>query len=232
MGHRLNNSDNYGAFLEWNAELGARVESAPKGWVSVYREVSSEELVRISQQGLTVPAPEMRPPEVRLEMETLDRFRPRHLMERGVSRLGAIYAAPTIEDAPRLPFRRERVVLELKVDAGCGWVGDMDFITCLIPFLGAHGQGAEKFHGAFRKYWESVIPLKRFLRDYARLKTGDGNHWVAKGRLAAGVPRVFFAPEIMLTTSAVNQRHIRVVNCEPLHEEEQAVFGSDDWGDY
>ncbi len=220
MGQRCHNPfpDFDGAFLDWNALLGSGFDEAPRGWVSVFRVCSLEELVRIAREGMAVPPPDLRPAEIRREMETLDRFRPPAVVRRGISRLGAIYASPTAEDAPRLPFRKERIILEMKVDPAQGWVGDMDFITCLIPFIGAQPQGLDRFQGAFHKYWESVIPFADFRRHYEKVSTADGFHWLAKGRTPLNRPRSFFLPEILVMTPLISQRHIRVVSQETVTE--------------
>jgi hypothetical protein len=200
-----------GITLNWERVFGAGFGSAPKHWVSVYRESSLDELLRIAKGGLSVPPPEMRLPEMRDEMDLLDRFRPADLVRRGVSRLEAIYAAPTTE-TPKLPFRKEHIVLELKVDPVDCYVGDMDFITCLIPFIGVRGRsGLEKYRGAFRKYWESVIPFKEFRRSYRCLETADGRQWVLKPGARKPLPRTYFDPEVLVMTHRISQRHIRIV---------------------
>jgi hypothetical protein len=203
-----------GRTLDMSVVFGAGFAGAPKGHVSVYRESSREELLRIARDGLTVPSPEVRHPEMRQEMELLDRYRPAHMVKKGVSRLGAIYAVPTPE-TPRLPFRKEYFVLEMLVDPTDSFVGDMDFITCLIPFIGATKQGLEKYRGAFQRYWESVIPLKDFLKHYRRVETGDGDHWVAKKEAPKGMPRTYFSAEILVMSQMISQRHMRVVKHEP-----------------
>ncbi len=230
MGERCHNPfpDFDGAFLDWNALLGSGFDDAPRRWVSVFRECALDELVRVARDGMAVPPPELRPMEIRREMETLDRFRPPAVIRRGISRLGAIYASPTAEDAPRLPFRKERIVLEMKIDPARGWVGDMDFITCLIPFIGAQPQGLERFQGAFRKYWESVIPFETFRRHYDKVRTADGCHWLVKSRAPKGLPRTFFLPEILVMTPVISQRHIRVVSHELTGTDEAA--GGRNWG--
>ena len=196
---------------ELQSAFGRDFEAAPAHWVSVFRECSPEELGRAAVEGLVVPEPVMRPPQIRREMETLDRFRPALAERLGVSRLRAIYAAPTAEDAPSLPFRNERVVLELKVDPAVGFVGDMDFITCLIPFIDVHRTDLERFHGAFQKYWDSIITLTDFLGHYRRIDTGTARQWVVSDGSRPGLPRVYYAPEILLMTPVVSRHHIRVV---------------------
>ncbi|MFC1639059.1 hypothetical protein ACFL26_02195 [Patescibacteria group bacterium] len=220
MGER---SDNFlhafdGWTLDWNAVFGLGFDTAPKDWVTVYRECSLDELARVAREGLTVPSAEMRHPDTRQESEFLDRFRPQHIVKNGISRLKAIYAVPT-PDTPRLHFRRERAVIEMKVDPSAGFVGDMDFVTALIPFLGTRGSGAERYHGAFRRYWESVIPLKSFYRHYGQIETDDGLHWVKRRGAPARLPRSFFSPEIMLMTPVVSKQHLRIIRWEPGSEE-------------
>ncbi len=193
------------------AALGRDFHAAPPHWVSVFRECSPEELERIAAEGLRVPPPVMRPAEIRREMETLDKFRPPIAERLGISRLRAIYAAPTAADAPSLPFRKERVVLELKVDPAAGYVGDMDFITCLIPFIGAHRFDLEQYSGAFQKYWDNIITLADFLGHYERAASGQVRPWVVRAGARPGLPRNFFAPEILLMTPVISRDHIRVV---------------------
>jgi len=192
------------------AALGRDFDAAPPHWVPVFRECSPEELRRIAAEGLVVPPPELRPLEIRREMEVLDRFRPPHIIERGISRLGAIYAVPAPEDAPRLPFRKERVILEFKIDPAAAFVGDMDFITGLIPFISAHAAGLEQYRGAFHRYWESVIPFTEFNCRYARQGTDAGGQWVCRRQSRNELPKNYFAPEILIMTPVVSQRHIRM----------------------
>lgn len=222
MGEKCNNLFHAfdGIGLDWASILGGGFSTAPRSWVSVFREVSLEELVRIAKEGLSVPPPEMRPAEFRQEMEVLDQFRPPHIVKRGVSRLRAIYAAPTPDDAPQLPFRNERIMLEMKIDPARAYVGDMDFITCLIPFIGAQRYGLDKYHGAFKKYWDSVIPFKDFRRHYLRMDTGIGHQWVCGPGAPGGLPKNFFAPEILVMTPSVSQRHIRILQDEPAEGRE------------
>lgn len=200
-----------GMTLNWELVFGTGFETAPRGWVSVFRESSLDELLRIARDGLGVPPPELRLPEMRDEMELLDRFRPPHLVRQGISRLDAIYATPTTE-TPKLPFRKEHIVLEIKVDPAECYVGDMDFITCLIPFIGVRGRAnLEKYRGAFRRYWETVISLKEFRRSYRRVETDDGEHWMLKSGSRKDLPKTFFEPEVLVMTPRISQRLIRIV---------------------
>ena len=216
-----------GRTLDWHVALGAGFASAPKGHVSVYREASREELHRIAQEGIAVPPPELRHPDMRAEMELLDRHRPAHILRKGISRLSAIYAVPT-QETPRLPFRKEFFVLEMKVDPKESFVGDMDFITCLIPFIGASRTGLDKYAGAFTKYWDSVIPLKDFHKHYRRVPTGDGDHWIAKPGAPKRLPSSYFAPEILVMSPLISQRDVRVVG----HEQADAHTHDDgEWED-
>lgn len=210
--------------LDWNAVFGLAFDTAPEHWVSVYREASVEELVRIASHGIAPPSPDVRHPEMRQEMELLDRFRPQQVIEKGVSRLRAIYASPT-PDTPKLPFRRERAILELKVDPEAGYVGEMDFITALIPFMSAHGRGLEKYQGAFRRYWDSVIPLTEFTRHYKARRTGDGMQWTRKGG-SSEMPKTFFSPEIMVMAPVISKQHVRIVRWDPPEAGSQ---GESEW---
>ena len=218
-----------GRTLNWDAVLGAGFTSAPKHFVSVYRESSRDELLRIGREGLSVPPPEIRHPEMRQEMELLDRHRPKTVVDRGISRLGAIYAVPTPE-TPRLPFRKEYFVLEMKVDPEESFIGDMDFVTCLIPFIGAHRSSLDKYKGAFTKYWDSVISLKDFFKQYRRIETGDGGHWIARPSAPKRFQKTYFAPEVMVMAPIVSHRHIRIVRHEHVaddfcdHEEVNQFF--------
>jgi hypothetical protein len=190
--------------------LGQDFERTPADWVTVWRECSPEELIVVTQHGLAVPAPANRPPEYRQEMELLDSFRPSVVSERGISRLRSIYASPSPEDVPCLPHRRERLVVEMRIDPRQAYVGDMDFITGLISFMGANKFGIEQFHGAYRKYWDSVMPLTYFLDRYRREDTADGGHWRACRAVAERLPQTYYAPEVMIMTPLVSQRHIRL----------------------
>jgi hypothetical protein len=215
-----------GRSLNWSAALGMGFASAPKRLVSVFREASRDELLRIAREGLTATPPEVRHPEVRHEMELLDQHRPEQLVKRGVSRLGAIFAVPTAE-TPRLPFRKEYFVLEMKIEPKEAYVGDMDFVNCLIPFMGGSVAGLDRFRGAFVKYWDSVIPFSAFRKHYRRVETGDGSHWLAARSAPKTLPRSFVAPEVLVMSPVVDQRHLRIVRHETagadrFYEEEQA----------
>jgi hypothetical protein len=215
MGERADNLKNAwnSGFLDWDAVLGTGFGLAPAEWVSVWRECSPEELIKAARLGLAIPPPEMRPPEVRQEMELLDSFRPPTIIQQGISRLNSIYASPSPHDVPQLPHRRERMVVEMMVDPGEAFVGDMDFITCLIPFISANKHGLERFCGAFRKYWETIIPLGDFLQRYERVEMADGGHWVVRQAKAGddSLPKTFFAPEILVRTPVISPRHIRLM---------------------
>lgn len=216
MGERYNSFLNAfdGAALDWNAVLGAGFDASPKGWVSVFRECSMDELMRIVKQGMTPTPPEIRHPDIRREMELLDRFRPARIARLGISRLRAIYAVPTRE-TPRFPFRRERVILEMKVDPAESFVGDMDFITALIPFIEAHrGRGLDRYQGAFRKYWDSIIPLEEFFGHYDETRTDSGGHWSARSGAPDHLPRTYFMPEVLVMTPMVSPQFVRVVGRE------------------
>ena len=202
-----------GATIDWSVLLGTGLADVPEHYVSVYRECSIDEVMRIVREGLSVPPAETRHPDMRAEMELLDRHRPKRLIERGISRLGAVYATPT-DETPRFPFRRERYILELKIDPEEAFVGDMDFITTLIPFIGANQTGLGRYRGAFQKYWESIVSLKDFRTHYRRVDLPEGAHWLAKSTAPAKVPKTFFTPEVMIMTPIVSQRHIRVVRRE------------------
>jgi len=216
MAERYNNFLNAfdGWTLDWNTVFGLGFESAPEDWVTVYRECSMDELARVAREGLRVPEADQRHPDNRQEMELLDKFRPKRLIDSGISRLKAIYAVPTPE-TPRFAYKRERAILEMKVDAVNGYVGDMDFITALIPFINARGSSVEQYHGAFRRYWDSVIPLKLFYRHYKEVQNDDGLHWVRKPGSSLRLPRTYFSPEIMLTVPVINKRHVRIIRWEP-----------------
>ena len=207
-----------GATIDWGAMLGTGLSDVPPHYVSVYRECSLDELVRIVREGLSVPPAETRHPDMRAEMELLDRYRPQRVIDRGVSRLGAVYAVPTPE-TPKFPFRKERYVLEIKVAPDEAFVGDMDFITCLIPFIGANQTGLDRYRGAFKKYWESVVSLKEFMAHYRKVETADGDHWMAKVKAPKKLPKTFFAPEIMIMTPIISPRHVRVVRREILQDD-------------
>lgn len=226
MGQR---ADNFlhafdGWTLDWNAVFGLGFETAPKDWVSVYREASIEELVRIARDGVVSPTPDARHPDMRMEMELLDRFRPPQVVKKGVSRMRAIYASPTPE-TPKLPFRRERAILEMKVDPMAGYVGEMDFITALVPFMNVHGSGLERYQGAFRRYWESVIPLNSFAKHYKQYETDDGIHWVRKTG-GTRLPKTFFSPEIMVMEPVISRHHVRIVRWDPPEAEND---GPSEW---
>ena len=195
----------------WDFVLGTEFDSVPADWVSVWRECSPEELARAAKRGLSVSLPEMRPPEIRQEMELLDSFRPESIIQQGISRLNSIYASPSPEDVPQSPHRQERIVVEMRIDPKEAYVGDMNFITCLIPFIGASRVGMDRFHGAFRKYWESIVPLGDFMRLYERIEKPDGSCWMNYHSEDDSVPKIFSAPEIMILTPTISEKHIRLL---------------------
>ena len=195
----------------WASALGAEFDSVPENWVSVWRECSPEELERAARLGLSVPLPEMRPPEFRQEMELLDSFRPESVIQKGISRLNSIYASPSPADVPELPHRQERIVVEMAIDPKEAYVGDMNFIICLIPFIGASRVGMDRFHGAFRKYWESVMPLNDFLQQYERVERQDAHGWVIREATDDPIHEIFFSPEVMVLTPTISEKHIRLL---------------------
>lgn len=204
----------YGAAPDWGAMLGTGLADVPTHFVPVYRECSLEELVRIVREGLSVPPADTRHPDMRAEMDLLDRYRPQRLVDLGVSRLNAVYAVPTADATPRLPIRRERYVIEAMIDPHEAYVGDMDFISLLIPFIGANQVGLERYAGSFRKYWDSVVRMSDFQKHYRRTGGEDGGFWVAKASAPKKMPRMFFAPEVMIMTPIVSSRHVRVIRRE------------------
>jgi len=236
MAERCNNFLNAfdGWTLDWNTVFGLGFESAPKDWVTVYRECSIDELARIAREGLRVPEADQRHPDNRQEMELLDKFRPKHLEKTGISRLKAIYASPTPE-TPRFAYKRERAILEMKVDANDGYVGDMDFITALIPFINARGRSVEQYHGAFRRYWDSVIPLKMFYQNYGFLETDGGANWVRKRGAPTRLPQSYFSPEILLMSPMISKQHVRIIRWEPgsddIKSREWWNDGEEVWGE-
>jgi hypothetical protein len=207
--------------LDWNSVLGLGFETAPENWVTVYRECSIDELARVARDGLRVPSADRRHPDNRQEMELLDRFRPNHITEKGISRLKAIYAVPT-PMTPRFGYKRERAILEMKVDPADGYVGDMDFITALIPFINVRGRGVEQYHGAFRRYWDSIIPLTVFYRNYQQLNKKDevsDPYWFKKRGASIRLPKTYFSPEILLMTPIISKQYVRIIRWEPEIED-------------
>lgn len=210
-----------GRTLDWSAALGAGFAAAPKRLVSVYREASRDELLRITREGLTATPPEARHPEIRQEMELLDRHRPERFVKKGVSRMNAIGAVPTAE-TPRLPFRKEFFILEMKIEPTEAYVGDMDVVNVMIPYMGgfsgATGASLDRYRGAFAKYWESVIPFAAFRKHYRRVETGDGAHWLRSRTAPKALPRSYVSPEVLVTSPVVSQRHVRIVRHERNHD--------------
>ncbi|MEK9151841.1 MAG: hypothetical protein AAB692_00585 [Patescibacteria group bacterium] len=215
-----------GTSIDWNGVFGAAVSTVPKTWVSVFREVAIDELIRIAAGGLRAVPPALLVPEIREEMELLDRFRPPALARAGVGRAGAIYATPTPE-LTRTPYRRERFVLEIKIDPATAFVGDADFVTCLVPFMGVYRNGLERHQEAFRKYWQSVIPLTDFFKYYERIEAVEGYRWVARMGAPRRYPRVFFIPEVLVMSPAISARHISIMKRDPMPAAEDAASSSD-----
>jgi len=229
MGQRADNFLYHfdGRFLDWDSMFGAGFREAPKHWKSVYRPCTIEELMRVAREGLTVPSPNLRPADHRTELETLDRFRPAAVARSGLSRLHTIDASPT-PDISKFPFRRDEVVLEMKVDPSECFVGDIDYIAGIAPFVDARRRRLEKFSGAFRKYWESMIPLRDFCRYYRKIDTADGTHWILSPRAPRGLPESIFLPEVLIMNQRISPRHVRVVKpdrgaieCPDCEEEEE-----------
>lgn len=220
-----------GRSLDWSVALGAGFASAPKRMVSVFREASRDELLRIAREGLTVTPAEARHPEIRQEMELLDKHRPAHLVKKGVSRSGAIFAVPTSE-TPRLPFRKEYFILELKIEPTEAYVADMDFVNLLAPFMsgfsGVQGSGLDRYRGAFVKYWDTLISFNDFRKHYRRVETGDGGHWLRARGAPAKLPRSFIAPEVLVTSPVVHQKHVRIVRHEHVHDHD-AYYDDDEY---
>lgn len=198
--------------------LGTGLVDVPAHFVPVYRECSLEELVRIVREGLCVPPAETRHPDMRAEMDLLDRYRPQRVIDRGVSRLNAVYASPT-ERTPRFPFRKERYVLEVMVDPEEAFVGDMDFISLLLPFIGANQTGLDRYAAAFRKYWDSVVSLSDFRKHYREAQGAENGYWTIKAKAPKKLPRAVFNPEVMIMTPIVSPRHVRVLRREVLHDD-------------
>lgn len=202
-----------GAGIDWGVMLGTGLADVPQHYVSVYRDSSLEEIMRIVREGLSVPPLETRHPDMRAEMELLDRYRPKRILDKGISRMGAIFTLPT----PHLPERhthRDRYLLEVKVDPNEAYVSDMDFISNLIPFLGMEPASLDRYRGSFTRYWESMVSLTDFKQHYRRIDGEEGSHWLRKSAAPAKLPKAFFSPEVMVMTPIIGQRHVRIVRRE------------------
>lgn len=198
--------------VEWTRTIGSDFDHTGDGRVIVYRECCPVELERIrAKGGMSVTPLRSRPAGFREEMALLDEHRPAALVERGVSRLKAIYAAPAIEDVPRLPFRAQRCVLAAKVDPADCYVGDMSFIAGLIPFIGVKSRGLDEFRGAFRKYWDGVIRLEEFLAHYRPEGAGAERRWSANSGTPAAWHRNYYLPEIMVMTPLIGAERLKLV---------------------
>jgi hypothetical protein len=199
--------------LEWaRYSLGAGFDDAPAHLATAYRECAPIEIERVRREGgLTSTPTDCRPADFREEMQLLDGFRPKALVERGVSRLGAIYASPALDDVPHLPFRDERHVLALKFDPAEAFVGDMSFIMGLVPFIGIRSRGLDEFRGAYHKYWEGVIGFEDFLTQYAPCGIGSSRRWCRRPEAPTDLPDKFFLPEILVMTKVVPLEHLRLV---------------------
>ncbi len=213
-----------GMFLDWDHVFGAGWRAVPREWVSVYRGCSVEELLKIARVGLTAPAPELRPPEVRAELEAIDRFRPHHILRRGVSRLQAIEASLTSE--VRRATRRIEAVIEMKVNPAECAVVDQDAIAGATSLLDRRGRKPDRLGGAYRAYWESLVPLKDFKKYYSSIRTADGQQWIRGTRAPKGLPESFFRPEVLVSSPRVSALHVRMVRPEwPDTEEEAGEWG-------
>lgn len=212
MGERCDNFSHAfnGMALDWSRVLGSRFEDAPKTWVSVFREASLEELLYIAREGLTSYHQDIRHPDLLQEMEVLDSFRPKKVVEQGISRLDAITALP-VQEGEFGHYHRRAVTLEMKVDPKCCYVGDTDYLHYAIPH-GAKKPGGERFRSAFTKYWDSMTPLSSFLKHYSRVDMPEGFHWLKKDGAPRGLPDLFFAPEVLMMTPAVSSQYIRVAS--------------------
>lgn len=211
MGERLHNGiiGTHGPGVNWDAVFGAGFESAPKDWTTVYREVTVEEMVRIAKQGLRPHPPELWLPEIHEEMRLLDGYRPREILSKGISRASAIYAAP-VPDMAASNRRGDHVIIEMKVDPAECYVGDVDLVTCLIPFMGVHRYGLQRHPDSFKKYWDGLISLDDFLDHYDRIEAVEGYRWVARSDSSRKLPKSFYVPEVLVMTPVVSQRHIRI----------------------
>lgn len=198
-----------GLTVNWDRFFGAGFKASPKRWVSVYREASLDELIRIARDGMRATPPEAMHQDARDEMALLDRYRPRRIARLGLSRRSSIVALPS-PDAWHAPQRKERIVLELRVDPGECFVGDADVRATIIPFAGDKWPSA-RYRTFYEKYWEGIVTLREFQRAYGRVETPEGPHWVAKSGAAKRLPQTFFVPEIMIMTPHVSRSHIRIV---------------------
>lgn len=207
-----------GRTVDWNRVFGMRFNDAPKGWVTVYRECAVEDLIRIAREGLSGPDPDMRYPEARQELELLDQNRPTRFVEKGVSRIGAIGAVLSPEDASGWQFRRS-VMLEMKIDPKYAIVCDCDRLDQPSTVAPSRRAREERYKAAFRDYWESAVPLTSFLRHYSKVETAEDTHWIAARRTPTRLPRTFFAPEVLVTQPAISSQHIRIMRGSPVGEE-------------
>lgn len=211
MGQR---ADNYfhafnGMTLNWDAMLGSGFADAPQHWVSVYRECSLEELLRIAREGVSTPSPDSRHPDLRAELELLDRCRPAHVAKRGISRLLAISASPT-PPQPRSQHRREHIIVEMRIDPEACFVGDVDVISCVLPFIDTHRHGLARCKDAFTQYWKGMMPLREFLDAYSPLETPEGTHWMLRARTRRAMQPSFFMPEVLVMLPRVSPQYVRI----------------------
>lgn len=196
--------------FNWDSLLGRGWQTAPAHWVSVWRDCSSDELVKASRQGLSAPRVSLRSLEAREEMALFDSFRPGIVVKQGLSRSKAIFASPHPDDVPYRPHRREPLLVEMLVDPREAYVGDLDCVTSLVSFSGGGTIGLDQFEGAFRKYWKSMVRLDHFLQDYERIELPDGGYWANRRLSSSRYPKTFFSPEVMVLTPVISQRHMRL----------------------
>lgn len=198
-----------GMSLEWDLVLGSCFDDAPKGWVSVFRESSVEELMFIVREGLSVFHEEVRDSGILQEMEMLDRFRPKRIVDRGISRMDAISAIPSAMGGS-MPLSGRRVLLEMKVDPRECFVGDMDYLNYAVPFGGGGRRADGRYRSAFRRYWDSLITLSDFLKHYTKVSMPEGDHWLKVDRAPLRLPDAFFSPEVLIMSPNVSAQHIRI----------------------
>lgn len=212
MGERCDNFAHAfnGRSVDWSLVFGMGFDATPKTWTTVYRECEMEDLVRIAREGLGIPDSDIRYPEVRREFELLDRNRTDRIIDMGVKRMDTIGAMLVPEDIGGWQHRRS-VLLEMKVDPKGCLVCDYDHLDMPTPITATRRMRTERYQAGLRNYWESAIPLSTFLRHYTKVETQDDAHWVVSKRAPARLPRMYFAPEVLVTTPAISAQHVRIM---------------------
>ncbi|MEM2918020.1 MAG: GNAT family N-acetyltransferase [Candidatus Altiarchaeota archaeon] len=128
--------------------------------------------------------------------EFFDSLRPLHIIEKGISRLKAVYAFPSNKAAEKsgLYELRDRILL-VRVNANEAHVFEMSYVTRAY-ILYSTGIERDKLVTTYaRKYWNSGIPLNVFKENYEY--DSKKNKWVRKKTAPNELLEEYELPEVL-----------------------------------